>query len=778
MNLFDFRNVAFHSADAYLNYLRKNNKGKEVIRVTAIRLNDDKFTLYLEKRPAVPDFLLMKIKSPLFPLDLKGIVSIICFSDVPANVMIKLKPEYFEAFKSLDATSITFESDFSFIAEAVKDWYYDHSYKLNKPQNSNGLSFIPRENDTVTESQCNAINTALSEDISYIWGAPGTGKTQFVLANCIMEYVKRGQKVLLMAPTNNALEQSIRAILRAFKESNIPSSYILRLGNPTLAFAKDNPEVCLSTASDAKIKRLKDEINTLIAENAQQLEYAEIKNNFEKFKILSSSYSDNEDNYSKLLDEKTRLEEDKNLLQSRLKAEQTLLDSQNIEYLKLVNLSKSFIGRIKCLFSKEFRESLEEKKRSAMQNIKEIKNTINCHLEAIRKLTQEIGTLQNELTQSRTVLEELYAKIVSLAPTKLSSPQIPEISAMFAEYFEKNKDIKIDDTLSATIKQRQTELDVYMSQQKKEIVDRYIVACTVDYAFLHYGEFPQNIDHDAQHLFVDEAAYCPMIKAGVFFSYDIPVTFFGDHMQLPPICEMKEFEVEESKDYAFLWSQPATYFPEIFLENSEISEMFKRFLKGSDMNTENIAVASLNVTHRFGNNLADILNEFIYKFGFRGLSDKETRITVINVPRNITQKNVRTNPDEAIAIKRYLTANDFSNKELAILTPYKNQVTLLKKTLGPSTEISTIHASQGREWDTVIISVVDTIDMYYTDSTNQKSKGLKIINTAISRAKKDLVLVLDYDYWKFHSSYQLIGNIAVKNTDYLESDALKSQQSN
>ena len=59
--------------------------------------------------------------------------------------------------------------------------------------------------------------------------------------------------------------------------------------------------------------------------------------------------------------------------------------------------------------------------------------------------------------------------------------------------------------------------------------------------------------------------------------------------------------------------------------------------------------------------------------------------------------------------------------------------------------ILTVHASQGQEFDTVFFSVVDTSDMYFTDSNS--SKGKKIVNTAISRAKKELILVCDRNFW-------------------------------
>ena len=78
-------------------------------------------------------------------------------------------------------------------------------------------------------------------------------------------------------------------------------------------------------------------------------------------------------------------------------------------------------------------------------------------------------------------------------------------------------------------------------------------------------------------------------------------------------------------------------------------------------------------------------------------------------------------------------------------------------------KILTVHGSQGREWDTVILSVVDTNDKWFVDSMLPKSKGLNLINTAVSRAKNQLILVCDTDYW-FNQNGQLITDLLKSGT--------------
>ena len=60
----------------------------------------------------------------------------------------------------------------------------------------------------------------------------------------------------------------------------------------------------------------------------------------------------------------------------------------------------------------------------------------------------------------------------------------------------------------------------------------------------------------------------------------------------------------------------------------------------------------------------------------------------------------------------------------------------------------TVHKSQGREWDTVILSVVDTTNFYFTNTNKDNTNGKQVMNTAVSRARKRLVVVCDKAVWE------------------------------
>ena len=121
---------------------------------------------------------------------------------------------------------------------------------------------------------------------------------------------------------------------------------------------------------------------------------------------------------------------------------------------------------------------------------------------------------------------------------------------------------------------------------------------------------------------------------------------------------------------------------------------------------------------------------------------------------------------EAIAsyVRNQADLRNQSEDAYAILTSYKNQVALIGDNLPEirrEGRITTVHKSQGREWDTVILSVVDgRFDRpWFTDTLNPKSGGLYVVNTAISRARKRLVVVCDRHYWSEQDPAQLIAPI-------------------
>lgn len=73
-----------------------------------------------------------------------------------------------------------------------------------------------------------AFNRATSEKITFIWGPPGTGKTE-TLANIALEHIKNGKRVLMLSYSNVSVDG---ALLRVAKKADLPNGMVIRYGYP------------------------------------------------------------------------------------------------------------------------------------------------------------------------------------------------------------------------------------------------------------------------------------------------------------------------------------------------------------------------------------------------------------------------------------------------------------------------------------------------------------------------------------------------------------------
>lgn len=78
--------------------------------------------------------------------------------------------------------------------------------------------------------QYTAYETALRQDLTYIIGPPGTGKTDLI-ATLVLALQEMGERTLLCSPTNTAIDLIIDTILE--KRPTLPAGQLLRVGSPS-----------------------------------------------------------------------------------------------------------------------------------------------------------------------------------------------------------------------------------------------------------------------------------------------------------------------------------------------------------------------------------------------------------------------------------------------------------------------------------------------------------------------------------------------------------------
>ncbi|MFI3227296.1 MAG: AAA domain-containing protein [Clostridia bacterium] len=693
--------------------------------------------------------------------------------------------EYLHLFKNLSYKDIIIESDLKFLVKRFAEFYKNGettiTFPTKKPTKLSDKNFVFLKDKMPSVLQQEAIKTIFNSPISYIWGAPGTGKTQNVLAYSIVKYILNSKQVIICAPTNNALEQVLRGVLNITSQYGISPEKIKRIGVPSASFRKDYFECCEDAAKNKQLNELDILITNLKTECEKTRkilnDYKPTQKVIKESSIILKQLKSINETKRKIFDDTNELDsitkavEDKESICSAFSINLKTSEKNQVDLAKVVN-SKNF------LISRTKRDNANLELKKAYNKSKSIENDISSIKKDITKLTKSINSLSNDINTNKAILNEQvhniiskeYHKNINLILKNSTTENISEKASQIEELLNNcNNWIKTDelksinfyekrkDELKTKIEKSKAEYEKILEEQKHVISTADVIGCTLDKAI----SLPDYVK--PCHIFLDEAAYANIAKTMCLFTKKVPVTFLGDHMQLPPVCEAQDEELKKEKmKYAFLWDQSAINISD-FLSNN-IQQIETSYFECLPPNFENISKSDLTESYRFDENLAKILDKFVYKNNFKSSGNvSNTEIIVYDASSDHSAKhNKRENLAEVSKIKEII--NTFKNDDYVILSPYTNQIKQLNEALPEVAQknlIMTVHKSQGREWDTVILSVVDKTNPYFTNSQN--FNGLRVLNTAISRARKKLVIVCDVDVWKKNNKQlitALIDNIS------------------
>lgn len=783
MNIVNLKELCLEQAQFYYEYVKRfsENNGKSLDKIMFIKYQEDSF----------PKLYEIKLEKPIYDFE-KTYYKNNETNEYYFNKKDILIKEYdeknrllylqvlnsdieFEKIKSDDFFVVT---DLLFLIKNIIEWYDKNSHKLTFNDNL-ALNLKPKfeilKDTKLNQNQIDAVSSIFKNSYSYIWGAPGTGKTKAVLSTALINYIFQNKKVLIVAPTNVALEQILFGVLENTEKLQISREKVLRLGIPSKDFIDKYSEVCETKGIERVLESLENEINIL----SRVIKYREgkiISDDLEKILEYFLKLQKNKEKIIKLEYEEEHLQPLINLLTLPLKAYHFSNNSKMIkdaikkhEKNPCVNFDEKLIeeGRLKEVVNidcvrKEL-EKIDKKINKINQENFEIL-TFCKNLIKSEKIYNEIfkDLNQSNLDEKQVQINEKISQLNLWCKTSLESIKSlvensnDELINQALDIHHKDFD---DEKLKKKLAFLLDEKDLLIEQSTKQRVKNSLVlAMTID----AYIQYTINENIEVEHIFCDEAGYMSTIKALTLFKCNSPITFLGDHMQLPPVSEIKTYDVISYKK-SFLWSQSALFFETLFLKNS-IEEIFFEFTNNITPKFEKTSQVNLISTHRFGKNLAQVLNKFVYKFGFKSALNSDTNLFFIDSASNIDEAIERSSLEEVLIIKELVKR--FERKSFVILTPYKKQVQLLKEQLGRKyfENIMTIHKSQGSEWDNVIFSVVDDSNsgkrrMFFTNTFNENFKGLNLINTVVSRTKKRLIIVANEEFWIKQKDTQLIGNL-------------------
>ena len=161
----------------------------------------------------------------------------------------------FVALDSIKDESGDLVMSFRWLIQRVLNWLERRGACITWPPNT--VARTPPQIDALPdadEQKIKACRVILDSAVSYIWGPPGTGKTSHVLAPVVNACARAGEKVLVLAPTNLAVDNALDAVLGIIAD---PCS-VLRLGIPTSGFLERWPQCCESKAHREQLAEIEE----------------------------------------------------------------------------------------------------------------------------------------------------------------------------------------------------------------------------------------------------------------------------------------------------------------------------------------------------------------------------------------------------------------------------------------------------------------------------------------------------------------------------------------
>ena len=278
---------------------------------------------------------------------------------------------------------VTVVNNLSAIFEALKNRYQEilsttYSYNrsgcmelfgFNKPVSGNIQRRCLLEN--LNDEQRSAVEKALSEEVCFIWGPPGTGKTR-TLSVILNNLMKMDRSVILTSHTNLAVDEALKKFAEDPENRRlIEDGRIIRYGT----IANPDPllkDFLIENIMNKKSKPLYDRIDQLDALISTQGSY---KDRYTELIQMSEYYQIRvwQEELKNKLEFKNKVElelADQNKKRSEIDIE---ISSQE----KIIRESSKSIGNfIGYVFSSVNPSSLSKAKRSTSKNIRESANFI------------------------------------------------------------------------------------------------------------------------------------------------------------------------------------------------------------------------------------------------------------------------------------------------------------------------------------------------------------------------------------------------------------------
>lgn len=540
------------------------------------------------------------------------------------------------------------------------------------------------------QSQYQAVKNAMNSQITIIEGPPGTGKTQTIL-NIIANIVKNGKTVAVVS-NNNAATNNVYEKLKSYNLDYLCATLGNKankeefIKNQTGKYPEFEQELINKTAYEDKIVQLNNEITKIFK---LQNKIAKLKEELNAIKI-EHSYFNKQESKELLNVPKIRSINEispDTIMKLKIECEDLETNKQSINILfKLKSWLLYGIGNFSF-----YRRPLKD---------------LIIYYNKIYFIIKEIE-IQNKINQCNREINKL-GNNDKLEMLKSNSLKL--INEFLRTKYHEQKERKIFDIQE-------------LSKDSRAFNLEYPIILSTTHSIKNC----LNANYKFDYIIMDEASQVDLITGALALSAAKNAVIVGDLKQLSNVIttdNRKQLE-ELSKKY-------------------EIEDFYNylnhSFLSSIVQTIRTVPRTLLKEHYRCHPKIIGFCNKKFYNNELIIMTEDKGEQDVLKVYITNEGKHAREhlNQRQIEVIKQEVMPElieKISEKDIGIISPYRQQKSGLERTLTNNSQIDTVHKFQGREKDAIIITTVDNQISEFVDDP-------KMLNVAVTRAKKYLRLVV------------------------------------
>ena len=557
-------------------------------------------------------------------------------------------------------------------------------------------------------SQKAAVEAALTHQASVIQGPPGTGKTQTIL-NIIANLLLSDKTVLVVSNNNSAVDN----VEEKLAGENL-GFIVAKLGSVQnkeafIANQTDYPGMDGWAIEEEPVRQqVQDALHAVTQGFDAQMRQARLKAEYDAL-LKETKYND--------------------MLQQESAENKWLHGKRSSKLMKLLNLYQLKIEnshRPDIWFRMKWMFSLGTKMFSFLGGKP---SDVVAGLESAYYFSRKTE-IEQELDVIATTLQSID---IQRCTAKLRSDSLLVLKSKIAKRYQTSERVRF------TVKN--------IKSRTEEFLKEYPVVLSTTYS----AKSCISKDMVFDYVIMDEASQVDIKTGALALSCAMNAVIVGDDKQLPNVVSREE-------------AQALNAIYSTYNVDDRYNAATHSFLQSCVDVFKDAPVTLLREHYRCHPKIIEFCNQKFYDGELVAMTADKGEDEVLQVVRTVKGNHARGhfNQREIDVITREVMPEYADMDTVGIITPYRSQAEEINKAIGADIA-STVHKYQGRECDTIIMSMVDNNPTEFSDDPN-------LLNVAISRAKTHLCIVTnDNDMPQDTNLAQLIAYIQYNNFEVKES---------